>query len=308
MTRFHAMATEDDASRTKLVYVMGAGHSGSTILGITLGNCDGFFYAGELEEWLVSARRPRWGAADRQGFWSAVADRVQVADELLGGDANRAIERSSASLRVDLWPTRRRLRGEYRRVAGRLIAAVADVAQARCVVDTSHFPLRARELRALDGVDVYLIYLVRDPREVVASNTRELSPHEVAETRWRKLTMNANLSLTQVQSLRTFASHPADRRIFVRHEDFLADPAKVTRQILELVGSEAELPDLDALAVGAPLQGNQLIRGDSVAIRRAAAKQPPADAATRIAQAIWGPALARLSPAASVAEGASPWR
>ncbi|HEV2974342.1 MAG TPA: sulfotransferase [Solirubrobacteraceae bacterium] len=302
------MGMGDDASRTKLVYVMGAGHSGSTILGITLGNCDGFFYAGELEEWLVSSRRPRWGAADRQGFWSAVSERVHVEEQLLGGSANRAIERSSASFRVDLWPARRRLRGQYRRVAEELIRAVADVAHARYVVDTSHFPLRARELRALAGVDVYLIYLMRDPRDVVASNTRELSPHELAETRWRKLTMNANLSLTQLLALRTFSSHPADMRIFVRHEDFLADPASVTRQILEMVGSDAELPDLDALTVGAPLQGNQLIRQDSVAIRRAAARQRSADTATRIAQAIWDPALARLSPAASVAQGESRWR
>ena len=51
--------------RRKLAYVMGAGHSGSTILGITLGNCEDFFYAGELEEWLMTSERPRWGASDR---------------------------------------------------------------------------------------------------------------------------------------------------------------------------------------------------------------------------------------------------
>jgi hypothetical protein len=295
------MVTRANASRAKLVYVMGAGHSGSTILGITLGNCEGFFYAGELEEWLVSARRPRWGAADRQGFWSAVRERVEVTDELLGGGANRAIERSSASFRIDLWPTRRRLRKQYRQVAEQLIRAVSDVAQARYVVDTSHFPLRARELRELDGIDLYLIYLVRDPRDVVASNTRELSPHEVAETRWRRLTMNASLWLTQLLALRTFASHPAQRRIFVRHEDFLADPAGVTRQILEMLGADAQLPDLGALTVGAPLQGNQLIRSDTVAIRRPVAKAARADTATRVAQAIWSPALARLTPAATAA-------
>ncbi len=287
-----------DSDRQKLAYVMGAGHSGSTILGITLGNCDGFFYAGELEEWAMTAERPRWGAADRQEFWSAVKDRVQGAEGLLGGSANRCVERSSASFRVDLWPARRRLRPLYKRVAEDLIRAVADVARASYVVDTSHFPLRARELRELPGIELYLIYLVRDPRDVVASNTRELSPHEVAENRWRKLTMNANLWLTQLLCLRTFHSHPPERRIFVRHEDFLDDPQAVTRQILDVLGSDASLPDLQKLAVGAPLQGNQLIRTDTVAIRAPGARRVRRDVTTRLAQAMWEPLLARLTPAA----------
>jgi hypothetical protein len=292
------MSGRADGEQCGLVYVMGAGHSGSTILGITLGNCQGFFYAGELEEWVMTADRPRWGATDRQDFWSAVRERVQGAEKLFGGAANRCIERSSVSFRVDLWPQRRRLRPLYRRVAEELIDAVADVAQARYVIDSSHFPLRARELRRLAGVELYLIYLVRDPREVVASNTRELSPHELAENRWRRLTMNASLWLTQLLALRTFHSHPAQRRIFLRHEDFLDDPAGVTRQVLDMLGSQAELPDLQSLTVGAPLQGNQLIRSDTVAIRRASARTPPRDRTTQILQAVWRPLLARLTPAA----------
>ncbi len=288
----------------KLAYVMGAGHSGSTILGITLGNCDGFFYAGELEEWLMTSERPRWGAADRQDFWSAVKDRVHGAEGLFGGAANRCLERSSSTLRPSLWRERQRLRPLYRRVAEDLIRAVADVAQAQYVVDTSHFPLRARELRQLRGIELYLIYLVRDPRDVVASNTRELSPHEVAEIRWRRLTMNGKLWLTQLLALRTFLSHPPEQRMLVRHEDFLDDPRGVTRQILDMLGSEAELPDFQALTVGAPLQGNQLIRSESVAIRRPRSHRPPHDDATQIAQAIWEPLLGRLRPTAKRARHA----
>jgi hypothetical protein len=287
----------------KLAYIMGAGHSGSTILGITLGNCAGFFYAGELEEWLLSSERPRWGASDRQDFWSAVKPRVSGAEEVFGGEANRCIERSSAWFRIDRWAARRRLRPAYRCVAAQLARAVADVAEARYVVDSSHFPLRARELRELPGIELYLIFLVRDPRDVVASNTRELSAHEVAERRWRRLTMNANLSLTQLLALRTFASHRADRRIFVRHEDFLEDPGGVTRQILAMLGSDAELPDLQALNVGAPLQGNPLIRSDTVAVRRAARRAAHGDPLTAIAQSIWRPLLSRLRPAAGAAGG-----
>src|SRR6476646_8589105 len=108
------MSERANGEPQKLVYVMGAGHSGSTILGITLGNCDGFFYAGELEEWLMTAERSRWGAADRQAFWDAVKDRVHGAEGLFGGTANRCLERSSAAVRPDLWAKRRRMRPLYR--------------------------------------------------------------------------------------------------------------------------------------------------------------------------------------------------
>jgi hypothetical protein len=292
------MGERANGERQKLVYVMGAGHSGSTILGITLGNCDGLFYAGELEEWLMTSERPRWGAADRQDFWNAVKDRVHGAESLFGGEANRCLERSSAAVRPDLWPQRRRMRPLYRRVAEDLVRAVADVAQARYVIDTSHFPLRARELRKQQGIELYLIYLVRDPRDIVASNTRELSPHEVAELRWRRLTINAKLWLTQLLAIRTFLSHPEERRMLVRHESFLEDPLGVTRQILDMLGSDAGLPDLQALRVGAPLQGNQLIRSDSVAIRPPSPHRHPRDTTTLLLQAIWGPLLKRLLPAA----------
>ncbi|MEA2153778.1 MAG: hypothetical protein QOI18_2011, partial [Solirubrobacteraceae bacterium] len=267
---------------------MGAGHSGSTILGVALGNCEGFFYAGELEEWLITGDTPRWALRESQQFWSAVRERVSGGDLLFGSAANRCIERSSAVLRVDLWLERRRLRRRYGEVAERLIDAVAELADARQVVDTSHFPLRARELRTLSGIDLVLVYLVRDPQEVVASNVRELSLHEVAERRWRTLVMNANLCLTQLVSLVVFLTHPRNRRIFVRHEDFLLDPEGVIRQILQTADARVEVPDLARLSVGSPLQGGRLIRAQEVAVRRSRTDVrpvPPSSLMTRLVQA-----------------------
>lgn len=289
---------------------MGAGHSGSTVLGVALGNCDGFFYAGELEEWLLTADRPRWAGSERQRFWNAVKGRLDGAappEQLFGGTANRCIERSSVVFRIDRWPARRRIRGLYKRVAEDLIKAVAAVAEARYVVDTSHFPLRAQELRTLSGIELYLVYLVRDPQAVVASNTRELSPHEVAERRWRAIVMNANLWLTALVAVLTFLSHPRQRRLFVRHEDFLADPEGVLRQILDQVGAEVEVPDLANLQVGVPLEGNRLIRADTVAVRASTLSAPSGSLLTRIVQAPWSPVFRRLRPVAT-AHGARPER
>src|SRR5664280_1893857 len=108
---------EADGSRPRVIYVMGAGRSGSTILGVTLGNCDGAFYAGELDAWLARSGEPQLEDADRLRFWAAVRDQVSGARDLYGRQAQRAIERSLSIFRVQLWPVRRRLGRPYRLVA-----------------------------------------------------------------------------------------------------------------------------------------------------------------------------------------------
>jgi hypothetical protein len=289
------MAPEPVPERPKVVYVMGAGHSGSTILGVTLGNCEDFLYAGEVEEWLVKSGKPPWADRERAEFWREVGDQVDGSD-LFGADANRYVERSSAVLRVDCWPRRRRILGRYRRVAEELLRAISRTAGVKHVVDTSHFPLRARELKQLDGIELYLLFLVRDPQAVVASNLRELSPHEVAERRLRVLLMNANLWFTQLVSIFVFLGHSRKRRLFLRHEEFLADPEGVLAQILHWVGSPAAIPDLTSLQIGAPLEGNRLIRSSVIALQRSTKSAPQSSLLTTLVQLPYAPLLRCLRP------------
>ena len=178
------------------------------------------------------------------------------------------------------------------------------------VVDTSHFPLRARELQQLDGIELFIIFLVRDPQAVVASNLAEISPHEKAERRLRTLAMNANLWLTQLVSLLVFLRQPPERRMFLRHEEFLDDPEGVLKALLARIGADVELPDLTALRIGTPLEGNRLIRSEVIALRstRGRDRHPPGRAEadsllTTLLQLPWRPLLARLSPAAVPASG-----
>src|SRR5258708_10107553 len=81
--------------RTKVVYVIGAGHSGSTILGLTLGNCDGVFFAGEVARWLRYDGRPPLEGEERAELWRRVREQVDGPPQLLRPGA-RALEQSSA--------------------------------------------------------------------------------------------------------------------------------------------------------------------------------------------------------------------
>jgi hypothetical protein len=293
-------ATGPATDRPKVVYVMGSGRSGSTILGVALGNCDGVFYAGELDNWLVRSGTPVLGGLERTRFWSTVRDDVPGARELFGNQAQRDLERSFAPFRIHRRRARRRLREGYRRVTEDFYRAIARAAGTTHVLDTSHFPLRARELQALGGIDLYLIFLVRDPRSVVDSFNLYLNRNDVAERRLRVLSTNANLWLTHLLSVLVFLRHPRERRMLLRHEELLADPEGMLREILDWVGSAAALPDLTSLSTGFPLNGNRLLSADVVSLKRQAVVARGGSRMTALLQLPWMAVFSRLDPVASV--------
>lgn len=273
--------------RPKVVYVMGSGHSGSTILGVTLGNCENIFYAGELDNWLIRSGAPVLGGSERVRFWDTVREDVAGAEDLFGDDAKNYLERSLALFRIHQLPVRRRLRPRYRRVTEDLYRAIARAADVTHIVDSSHFPMRAREVQGLDGIDLYLVFLIRDPQSVVESFNLHVNRHDRAARRLRTLNTNADLWMTHLLSVFVFLRHPRERRMLLRHEDFLADPDGMLRHILDRVDSSAELPDLTSLRTGFPLFGNRLIKSEVVALKRKTAPPRRGSRMTTLLQLPW---------------------
>jgi Sulfotransferase family len=253
-----------DAPGPAVIYVMGAGRSGSTILGVALGNCEGVFFAGELDKWLTRAGEPRLRDPERTRFWDAVRAQVPAARELFGGQAHHYLERSSSLFHRTRWSAGRRLRGRYRRVMAELYRATARTAGATHVVDTSHYPLRARELQATPEIDLFLVLLVRNPKAVMAS----LARGDVAERRLGTASAAAYLTLTYALSTWVFLRQPRAKRMLVHHERFLADPEGVLDRLLGRAGSRATVPDLSSLRTGLPLHGNRLIKTEVVSLER----------------------------------------
>jgi hypothetical protein len=276
---------------------MGAGRSGSTVLGITLGNCADVFYAGELDNWLVRSGVPQLESPERTRFWKQVQDELEDpegASKLFGNEAQLSIERSLSLFRVHRWVTRRRLSGRYRAITEDLYRALMRVSGAAHIADTSHYPLRAHELQRIRGIDLYLVFLVRDPQSVVASFNR----HDVDEYTKSTLHTNVYLWVTHLLSLFVFLRHPRRRRLLVRHEDFVVDPQGVVRQILDCSGSPATPPDFTDLDVGLPLQGNRVTRSQTLRLKPGAESPARSSRLTAVLQAPMMAALVRLRPIA----------
>ncbi len=276
----------------RVVYVMGAGRSGSTILGVTLGNCEGFFYAGELDKWLPRAGVPRPGGEGRARFWEQVGERVDAG--ALASANVRSLERSVLLFRPRSWLARSRLRARYINLAEELYRAVAATAGAKYIVDTSHYPLRARELQRASGIELYLLFLVRDPHSVIASFGRA----EVPERSFGKLAANLYLCLTYLVSTIVFLRQTRERRLLVRHERFVSDPNAVLREILLALDAPPMIPDLNALSTGFPIQGNRLIDNDVVALTPGADSPRSRSLLTAFLQFPWKLVFSRLEAAA----------
>jgi hypothetical protein len=290
--------TDSDSSahppRPKVIYVMGAGRSGSTILGVTLGNCEDVFFAGELDKWVPRNGIPKLEDAERRKFWATVRTRISEPEALSGLHVRRQLERSSALLRVRGRAARRRLHEPYARFMNELFVAVARTAGTSYVVDTSHYPLRARRLQSLDGIDLYLLLLVRDPADVIASFARR----DVVERTFSPTTTRAYLLLTYLLSTWVFRKQSPERRRLLFYEDFLEDPDGIVREILDWVGSSATVPDFTALHTGLPLHGNRLIDDRVVSLERRRAPRKQARARGRLFAAVVVAALGRLRPRA----------
>jgi hypothetical protein len=257
------------------------------------------FYGGELDKWLMRSGLPKRDGAERARFWASVREGVSGAQELFGRDAHQYIERSSSLFRLSAFPARRRMRARYRRVTEELFWAIARTAEATHVVDTAHYPLRARELQKLGGIELYIVLLVRDPQSIVASFERE----DVPEARFSARTTNAYLWLTYLLSLLVFLRQPTARRVLLRHEDFLADPEGVLELVLKQVDSPAAIPDLSSLSTGFPLQGNRLIHADVVSLQSGRPSPAKGSRLTRLLQLPWAIVFSQLRPAARAGGG-----
>lgn len=279
--------------RPTVAYVLGSGRSGSTILGIALGNCEDVVCAGELHLWLGKDGRSPLPGEERERFWQAVREQVDVPEDFPRQGA-RALEKSSELFRPGSHRSGRRLRTRYQRIQQELFSAISSVAGATHVVDTSHFPRRARELQALEGIDLYLLFVVRDSRQVVASYSRD----DTDFPRFNVLSTNAYLWLTYMLSLFVFLRHPRDKRLLVRYESFVEDPAGVLREILDRIGSAAAVPDLSALDTGFAFQGNALLRRRTVAFERQPERDSRGSRVTNLLNLPWRAVFSRLKPAA----------
>lgn len=169
----------------KILYIAGQGRCGSTLLGMLLDQQPGFAYVGEVMnlwgQWDADNSLCSCGAILRYcPFWSPVMDSC-CADI---GPLDRATlfetqTEACRTAKVPLWMNpwwRRHEHNAHAQYFGQLSAlyqSIFDLTSASVLVDASKVPTYGMLLKLLHGVDVYVLQLIRDPRAVAYSWTRQ---------------------------------------------------------------------------------------------------------------------------------------
>ncbi len=247
------------AARAKVLYIVGWGRSGSTIIDNLLGETDGFFTAGELghlwQRGLIEGRRCGCGEVLTDcDVWSRVLRTAFGDDYRSTLDAQALVAWRREAVRVrHSWkllqhtpgkPVGNRALDPYIAAVDRVYRGIAATTGARVIVDSTKRPSDAALLRLLPNVDAFYLHLVRDPRAVAYSWRRrkaQLDRNRVVDMEAHGPTSSTvswlgwNLA---AEALRR--RHDAGRSLLLRYEDFVARPRPTVQRIVDLVGESPE--------------------------------------------------------------------
>lgn len=237
----------------RVLYIAGASRTGSTLLDRLLGSYEGHVSVGEINYFWGRGLLQGWACGCGEpvpqcAFWERVMRETlgpisQEEAAWLAGMA-RSLSRARALPLLRFEPTRRWLltrAAPYLDRLARLYHSIGEAAEVEGIVDSSKFPGYAMLLDALPGIEVYVIHLLRDPRAVVYSWTRERmgSGPGGREPMPRYGTLRTSaLWLRSNLATNALAPHFSGRFLRVRYEELASTPEVWVDRIWEFVGAK----------------------------------------------------------------------
>lgn len=248
----------------QVLYIAGAGRSGSSLLDLLLGLSSDVSSAGEIHRLSIRPDFMRCSCGDvlaECSFWEDVRGALERREGYeipswedwpitlsATGAPDRAARFFLSSLSVvGHWPSSRvRYLRAYLDIAVRswqVYEAVGDITGSEVVVDSTKNPLRLLALAEAGRDRLKALYLVRDGRAVAASTVRR-----TGVPWWRA---SASWTTTQVKVQAALRTLNADQKLMIRYEDLCIGPVRELNRIRQFLGLEA---------LGAPLD---VASGDS---------------------------------------------
>lgn len=263
--------------RTKVLYLIGWGRSGSTLIDNLIGETKGFFSTGELrnlwQEGLEQGRRcgcgelildcPVWSSVLRAVFGTVRSEEI-YSEQILDWQKRNLRSRRTWRVLSNSGRTSDELEA-YASVIARVYRSVAEVTGSRVIVDSSKVPSDAAMLLSIPSIEAYYIHLVRDPRATAFSWQRKRdrldggSAEDMPRFSLVKNAFNWNEFNLGAEAVKRKAGAHRFKR--TRYEDFVDDPRATIKDIVEFVGEEQiNLPFSDqrmgSLGVNHTVSGN----------------------------------------------------
>jgi len=217
----------------KIVYIMGAGRSGTTLLDILLGNNPGIFSGGELNRFPKKNGVPP-GATDEDPkslFWNEFKSKLPGQwQQKPFSDIQRlcsSFEYHTAITRV-LFPWFNNSFKHYRSLVVSFFDTLAPMVPAPVLIDSSKYPLRGYHLARMLDYEMTYVYVKRNPLDVVQSFAKK----DVEQP--RKGWLMTNLYLLWVNLLCLYVLKKINGRhhaVTVSYDELVAEPEKTLNNI-----------------------------------------------------------------------------
>jgi len=176
----------------KIIFIGGAGRSGTTLLDRLLGQADGFFSLGEIyhmwERSFIENQLCGCGKPFREcEFWQVVVKEAFGGFEKVDALYILKLQRSVSRIRhtpVLLYPSLRPqgfelMLSEYKQILENLYKAISKVSGSEVLIDSSKSAPHAFVLSEIPAIDLNVVHLVRDSRAVVYSWQRKKKRPEI---------------------------------------------------------------------------------------------------------------------------------
>lgn len=263
----------------RVLYIVGSGRSGSTVVDILLGNLPSAESVGELcnlaqRAWIDNEVCSCGAAAQECPFWSKVRlewERLGQFSDLSEYARLQSLFENFKSPRVwiRLARERRSPSPEFLRYAAltrSLFQAIRTIRGKELVIDSSKNPARALALTIMPGIDLFVVHLIRDGRGVGNSLrqafARDVSSGLQKEIRARPVWRTTLFWVAVNLQSEWVGRHVArQRQTRLRYEDLTTAPGESLAVLGELVGQDvAELRR--AVDQGEPLGVGHLVAGN----------------------------------------------
>lgn len=274
--------------RISVVYIVGSGRSGSTILDTVLGNQEQIESVGELingpRAWMNELEYCACGElAGECPFWSAVREAWHhLHARNLALNDWRAIQSRFERPRYLFSVYRHAQREttafkEYAEGVKKLYQAIAKVSGKPVVVDSSKNPVRALAMSYVKGIDLKLIHLIRDGRGVAWSLKKpyQKDPEKgvqkdlPARPIWRTA---MSWSINNLLAERAVSRLDSASTLQLRYEDFVSRPSEALDRVGYLTGLDFNkvnraLENGEEFQVGHTIAGNRVRMGERIQLR-----------------------------------------
>lgn len=264
-----------------IIYIIGSGRSGTTLLDIILGANEDIFSGGELTRYALRQGVPTGFPqnSERTKFWREFTEQFKQRYDLLKAeDLIHEFEYYNiSSVKQILGFSNRKRYGAYQQFIHDFFLELFDKIEENVVVDSSKYPNRALHLSdSLRDFKISYLYIKRDPVGVVKSFAK--TDVYIPPKNWLKA--NLYYFLSNLICMWTVGRLRRKHKVLeVKYEDLVSHPVEELQKMaiafdLDLSTAMKKIESDDDLRVGNLFEGNSLRIKEKIRLNRGVPEHP----------------------------------